>query len=387
MTQNEGKKGCQNFMKAMFRQSLTCVCALLLLTAGSSFAAAMDAGCPMSFQGLGTLPGDVYSWGLALSNDGRVVVGASFDASNNPHAFRWSAASGMVALGALPPAFPYSRATAVNRNGSVIGGSATFFDERLAFRWTEATGVQALTPLGASTRALTAAGISVRGNVIAGATALLTGDPEIYRWTTSGGVVPLCVLSSQEGNDEHWGVSFKGDIIAGVAANQDSKDFAFRWTAESGVMALPALPDAIRSGAFGVSKHGNQIVGATGFADNSQEATLWTDTAVEGLGMLGQDFSSVALKISKQGHLIVGASGDCLGCDTAHAVIWNKHRHIFDLREILMQRGLAKELSGWSLTEANGVSDDGRTVSGIGVNPAGYEEAFIATICPQLLDQ
>jgi uncharacterized membrane protein len=211
--------------------------------------------------------------------------------------------------------------------------------------------------------------------------------PQIYRRTAPTGVVTLGVQSSQAGNDVRWGVSFKGDVIAGVAADEDGDDFAFRWTAPTGVVTLPTLPDAVESGAFGVSKHGDVIVGFTGFSDNSREATIWNDAGVEGLGTLDGDFSSVALKTSKQGHVIVGASGECLGCEAAHAVIWSKRRRIVDLREVLVKAGLDKELNGWSLVEANGVSDDGRIVSGVAINPDGNTEAFVATICPQLLDQ
>ena len=52
-----------------------------------------------------------------------------------------------------------------------------------------------------------------------------------------------------------------------------------------------------------------------------------------------------------------------------------------------MKAGLEKELDEWSLVEANSVSDDGRVVSGVAINPDGNTEAFVATICPQLLDQ
>jgi hypothetical protein len=79
--------------------------------------------------------------------------------------------------------------------------------------------------------------------------------------------------------------------------------------------------------------------------------------------------------------------GECLGCEAAHAVIWSKRRRIRDLHEVLVKAGLEKELEGWSLVEANSVSDDGRVVSGVAINPDGNTEAFVATICPQLLDQ
>jgi hypothetical protein len=38
------------------------------------------------------------------------------------------------------------------------------------------------------------------------------------------------------------------------------------------------------------------------------------------------------------------------------------------------------DLTGWTLTRASGVSDDGLTVVGYVQNPSGYLEAWIATI-------
>jgi hypothetical protein len=51
----------------------------------------------MSFTPLGFLPGGSRSVANAISNDGTIVVGAT-----SGSAFRWTATTGMVALGNLP---------------------------------------------------------------------------------------------------------------------------------------------------------------------------------------------------------------------------------------------------------------------------------------------
>jgi len=51
------------------------------------------------------------------------------------------------------------------------------------------------------------------------------------------------------------------------------------------------------------------------------------------------------------------------------------------IREVLISQGI--DLTGWSLTVARGVSADGLTITGNGINPAGLNEAWVATIVPE----
>jgi hypothetical protein len=41
------------------------------------------------------------------------------------------------------------------------------------------------------------------------------------------------------------------------------------------------------------------------------------------------------------------------------------------------------DLSGWILTSATGISADGLTIVGVGVNPAGQNEGWRAVLAPQ----
>jgi probable HAF family extracellular repeat protein len=88
------------------------------------------------------------------------------------HAFRWTAATGMVDLGTLGG--PESAAFAVNGDGSVIVGSSltsqsTGSDH--AFRWTAKTGMQDISKLVNAPQRLilqSAIGVSADGTVITG---------------------------------------------------------------------------------------------------------------------------------------------------------------------------------------------------------------------------
>ena len=59
--------------------------------------------------------------------------------------------------------------------------------------------------------------------------------------------------------------------------------------------------------------------------------------------------------------------------------IWDATNGMRSLQDLLVN-DLGLELTGWSLLEARGISADGRTIVGIGNNPAGNGEAWIVTI-------
>jgi hypothetical protein len=50
-----------------------------------------------------------------------------------------------------------------------------------------------------------------------------------------------------------------------------------------------------------------------------------------------------------------------------------------NLRELLIADG-ATGLTGWTLRQARGVSADGRTIAGFGINPRGQVEAWLAVL-------
>ena len=89
--------------------------------------------------------GNVHSWPMAISRDGRAIVGnhgtAGREGRGAQHAFRWTAEEGLVDLGVLP-GVDHSIATAVNADGSVIVGSSGSSVE--AFIWDPAHGMHSL---------------------------------------------------------------------------------------------------------------------------------------------------------------------------------------------------------------------------------------------------
>jgi probable HAF family extracellular repeat protein len=130
--------------------------------------------------------------------------------------------------------------------------------------------------------------------------------------------------------------------------------------------------------ALAVSADGSTIVGH-GETDAGTEAFRWIDGEMEGLGDLpGGDFYSKALDVSGDGSLIVGLGADA-GWWNPRATIWDDEHGMRLLQDVLVtEYGLG--LPGWTLERAEGISDDSLTIVGRGVNPAGYDEAWVVRI-------
>src|SRR3990172_1963430 len=119
--------------RSHFRGGAVRVALVLLAWLGS----VGPAGAVPIFLGLGDLPGERFeSEAHAVSADGTVVVGYGTSPAGN-EAFRWTAATGMVALGDLPGGSSTSFGFGVSADGSVIVGRGSSASGPEAFRWTQ----------------------------------------------------------------------------------------------------------------------------------------------------------------------------------------------------------------------------------------------------------
>ncbi len=136
---------------------------------------------------------------------------------------------------------------------------------------------------------------------------------------------------------------------------------------------------SFESYAAGVSADGSVAVGQ-GSSTSGYEASRWTDGGgMVGLGDLaGGSFNSRAYGVSAEGSAVVGRGSSASGTE---AFVWDETNGMRGLMQVLMDQGI--DMTGWSLTEARGVSADGLTIVGYGTNPLGQEEGWIATIVPE----
>jgi uncharacterized membrane protein len=277
-------------------------------------------------EDLGTLPGVSDSRARAVNADGSIVVGVS------GWAFRWTAAGGMENLGTANP-------KSVSADGSVIAGDF----QALAARWTSTDGWLPFTGLSGYDY-WTAVGISSDGTRIVGDSGIWIGDPvfpnfdylysEATRWTQNGAahdVLPGNGMSTAKA------ISGDGTVVVGAQG-------------PTGGPPGPPLPPPPPMIAF------RRFIGGGG-----------TDI----LGSLPGHSSSMALAVSGDGAVVVGRSGFSL------AFRWTSNEGMVDLNAYLPSLGI--DLAGWELTEAVGISADGRVIVGNGVHN-GVNEGWVAII-------
>jgi len=92
-----------------------------------------------------------------------------------------------------------------------------------------------------------------------------------------------------------------------------------------------------------------------------------------GLGDLpGGIFESIAYDVSADGSVVVGTSSG------GGAFIWDATNGMRNFKDVL-ENTYGLDLTGWTLSTANGISDDGKIIAGYGSGPSGTE-AWIARI-------
>jgi probable HAF family extracellular repeat protein len=195
-----------------------------------------------------------------------------------------------------------------------------------------------------------ATGVSADGSGIVGGSDSHNGH-EAYRWTSETGMVGLGDLDGGIFRSGATSISADGLVIVGSSISHDGTE-AFRWTAETGMVGLGALPgSSFSSNATAVSADGSVVVG-----------------------------SSMAYGVSWDGNVIVGEVG-ILDDNGNGAYIWTAETGMRRLTDVLADLGVAIP-PGWYLLAAYGVSADGRTIVGAGINPAGHSEGWVAYLGP-----
>jgi uncharacterized membrane protein len=146
---------------------------------------------------LDPLPGDLMAMPEDVSGDGAVTTGTSYDWVDNTsyvtHACMWADGKIPTALGSLGGLVPLSEALAISADGKTIVGSVgDRMSKQLAFRWTADGGMQALGDISPSAAYV----VSADGSVIAG-----MSNGEAFRWDAVHGKQPLGALLRAAGAD------------------------------------------------------------------------------------------------------------------------------------------------------------------------------------------
>lgn len=298
--------------------------------------------------GLGVLAGGTSAAARACSISGGAVFGDATNSAGFRQAVRWSPLLPVLpSLLGAPPAGGYSGSVnACSADGMVACGDTVFAPPSpggppplpitQAFRWTTAGMVDLGTIPGvtpASGMVVSAKGISNDGSVVVGSAHDATFTNRPWRWTQADGMVDL--------SNGTWvgvarGCSPDGQVVVGSRTNNGLSE-AFAWTSSLGRVDLGTLT----------------------------------------LGSVTHD-SSAALDASHGMRRVCGVNLISTIPNSQVASLWEPGRGWRAVHDVLANAGI--DMTGWRLTFAQSISDDGTVVAGAGVNPQGQAQAWVAFI-------
>ena len=363
------------------RYSRAVACAV---AAATPWVAAHRATCSVvAFTPLGTLPGtSLFMLPNDVSANGQVVVGAGLGSAGASEGAFWTAA-GVQRMGDINAALPFrSYSLSVSGDGQTIVGYGKSQPSLTAeaMRATIGQPMQTLYGPPSSGQQSKAMAASADGSVIVGWEGTSSGSIA-FRWTAATG---RQFLGSAVGAGFQFvaaGVSADGSVVVGRRDTVTPPTGAvFRWTAGTGAVMLPDLPGgSVLAEARDISADGSTIVGTGNNSLNRQVAARWDNAGnVFPIGDLsGNDLSSFATSTSGDGSIIVGQATIGGGVGDV-GFVWDAAHGIRSAAAYLASFGVT--FPGWTLTSVSAVSSDGFTLVGIGQNPGGTVQGWIATV-------
>lgn len=330
-----------------------------------------------------------------LSSDGTVVAGQV----TNDAAALWTESGGMETF-PLPVGYSLTDVSSISGDGTTMIGSiriGTGLSQRHeTFRWTRNAGYQTLGRFSDDWLDRAYAGdVSYDGSVVVGTNDTPDGR-RAFRWTQATGQVNLGTLGtlntiydpSSDGN----GVSADGSIVVGeVTTTADAYYKPYRWTISDGydVIGLPPVTDGIPTG--GASLISGDGLVLAGRSQTSDDMLGWTWTASDGFvyvpaGPGNSRTSAIVSGISFDGSRLVGVqiwgqpSPNANGV-TSSAAFWQNtpSGYQFTFVEDLLEAS-GVDLTGWHLTRAIDISDNGRAIIGDGIDPNGVQRSWYAIL-------
>jgi len=335
-----------------------------------------------TFEGLGYL--DVShneSQATAVSADGTAVIGFS-QLSTGPAPMaggvRWNIMDNnhdfIPATPGPTSGFPFP--TVVSASGEYVAGFS-FSVVGYCFTWDEMAGSVYLTE-GAP------GAMSHDGTVITGNQELLVdGFPIAAAWRTVNGVFSFIGGLPQTTDEDRvpGAITPDGTLIAG--RQKDVSGFSiFVWDEINGFEYLQSPAEWSTMFVTDMTANGNLVVGRATHPSGT-EAVIWRrGLPAMPLGDFPDgDLNSNATAVSRGGHLVLGFGETDIGSE---AFLWDKvfgFQHLGDW--LTTKYGL--DLGTWVLREVRGFSDDNRVIAGIGINPDGNFEGWVARLEDALL--
>lgn len=182
-----------------------------------------------------------------------------------------------------------------------------------------------------------------------------------------------------------WDVSGDGSVVLAFVYKIVGSQFLelpYFWSQATGFVPVPVPGTHDRCWVGLLSHDGRFAVGGASTAGNPyrQEAVLWTPSGPVLLPQLqASDVVAHAEDLSDDGNVIVGSSATSNPTPFGYeAVIWIDEG-VHALKAYLTE-GWGIDLGDWHLDYAHHVSADGRRILGVGINPSGEWESWIAVL-------
>ena len=268
-----------------------------------------------------------------------------------------------------------SFAFGISADGTAIVGIAGNQERSVAARWTASEGFRLLGALNvlSCTACSKAQDASRDGSIVVGETQVdEMRNRTAFIWTEEEGMMGLADLQGGNLSGSALAVSDDGAVVAGTGSDEDGLK-AVRWVNGGMPQVLGDLPaGTLSSSAQGISATGTYIVGVIN--SEIREGFIWSEEAgMKRLGVPNGGVASIARNISSDGSVVVGQ------INSQSAAIWTEAEGWRDLNQLLPTT-YGVDLTGWRLTSADVVSDDGTIIAGTGRNPDGNLEAWRADL-------
>ena len=278
------------------------------------------------------------------------------------------------------PSNGVSTTFAVSGNGALKVGLASG-----AYTWNSSDG-----NTGQPLDGFSAQGVSADGSTVTGASSG-AGDHDVATlWMMPERTkVILGTLPGYDASDA-VGASANGQIICGRASNDadailkgaPDQTHSFRLVRGSTLQDLDTLSGYVNSIAYGISGDGAKVVGeCRGGSGTGDNGFVWS--IEKGMQPLRSGLVSptrtLGYAISGNGERIVGDNGG----ENLGAFIWDGNGSPQGaVTAFVAERG--KSTGAWHLGYATGISQDGYTICGVGINPSGKSEGWVAVLPPIL---
>lgn len=313
--------------------------------------------------GLGLGPANNSSAAWSTSFSGRITVGMAFVPGPDGHAFLWDRQTGAHDLGSL---LDTSIAWGVSPDGTVAVGYSGLRGDKFATTWEDGKALPVVFPFMEYFSEVKAA--SWWGETIVGTVIESDGEPPRAYRMAGGKYEDLGVLPGtdwSEGRD----VSGDGRVVVGLSQRR-----GFRW--EDGVLLdLGTLPGDDNSEAEAISLDGLVIVGWSGSVGEAKRGFRWIDGQLNELPRLAGFDGLIPKDVSGDGTVVVGLT-DGEDFQEQESFVWTSQRGTKLLNDAAEDVYGFDIFAGWDRLVALGVSGDGTTAVGTGINPDGDREAW-----------